>query len=150
MSHNWLLKCVLFHFKFSVVFFFFSGLSSSVPCLSLWQVFSAYHSMPWGLDSNLTTDTEKWHAILNPQPSSSHHLFSVLSYSHSAVIVGWSEMAFWVTLVGTSFWVLVGMGVLDKWWCFPWLPAASCHPSLRRTREKPNNSCGQWEMSAWC
>lgn len=112
-----------------------------MSCLSLWQVFSAYHAMPQGFDSNLTKDTEKWYAILNPQPSSYSLFFAVLSHSHSAVRAGWAKMAFWVTLVGTSFWVLVGKGALDKWWC-------ASHDCLPLRVTPPSDTLGKSQMTA--
>ncbi len=82
---------------------------------------------------------KKWHAILNPQPPSSYSLFSVvLSYSHSAVRVGRAKMAFWLTL---SFWVLVGKGALDKWWC-------ASHDCLPLRVTPPSDTLGKIQITA--
>lgn len=102
----------------------------------------SFHTMPQGFDSSLTKNTEKWHAILNPQSSSSCALFSVvLSHSRSPVRAGWPEMAFWVTLVGTSFWVLVGKGALDKWWC-------ASHDCLPLPVTPPSDALGKSQITA--
>lgn len=120
----------------------FQFIHSYVPCLFLWQVFSACHAMPQGFDSSLMKDTDKWHAILNSQPSSSYSLFSVvLSHSCSAVRVGRAEMAYWVTLVGTSFWVLVWKRALDKWWC-------AYHDCLPLPITPPSDALGKSHITA--
>ncbi len=92
----------------------------------------------------LQLNKRHWKMICDSQPPALLLLFLVFCCSVPFSFdcqSGMGKNGLWVTLVGTSFWVLVGKGALDKWWC-------ASHDCLPLRVTPPSDTLGKSQMTA--